>query len=30
VHGGIKNFYGYEPLQEHPATLDHIIGGIGG
>ena len=30
VHGGIKHFYGYEPKKEHPATLDHIIGGIGG
>jgi hypothetical protein len=27
VHGGIKQFYGIEPREEHPATLDHIIGG---
>ncbi len=30
VHGGIKRFYGVEPKAEHPATLDHIIGGVGG
>jgi hypothetical protein len=25
VHGGIKKFYGIEPREEHPATLDHIV-----
>ena len=25
VHGGIKKFYGVEPEEEHPATLDHIV-----
>lgn len=30
VHGGIKRFYHVEPKEEHPATLDHIIGGVGG
>ncbi len=25
VHGGIKKFYGLEPDEENPATLDHII-----
>ena len=25
VHGGIKDFYKVQPLEEHPATLDHII-----
>ncbi len=30
IHGGIKEFYGLQPLIEHPATLDHIIGGVGG
>ncbi len=30
VHGGIKEFYKTEPKEEHPATLDHIIGGVGG
>jgi len=30
VHGGIKKFYGLEPKNEHAATLDHIIGGVGG
>jgi hypothetical protein len=30
VHGGIKRFYDVEPEVEHPATLDHIIGGVGG
>lgn len=28
VHGGIQKFYQVEPVQEHPATLDHIIGGV--
>ncbi len=30
VHGGIKNFYGVEPEKEHAATLDHIVGAVGG
>ena len=30
VHGGIKKFYGLEPQMEHAATLDHIIGAVGG
>ena len=30
VHGGIKRFYQREPEEEHAATLDHIIGGVGG
>ena len=30
VHGGIKKFYRLEPQKEHAATLDHIIGGVGG
>jgi hypothetical protein len=30
MHGGIKKFYGLEPKIEHAATLDHIIGGVGG
>ena len=30
VHGGIKEFYGIEPEEEHPTTLDHIIAGVGG
>jgi hypothetical protein len=25
VHGGIKKFYGVEPKEEHPATLDHMV-----
>ena len=28
VHGGIKTFYGVDPKEEHPATLDHIISGV--
>jgi hypothetical protein len=28
VHGGIKKFYGIEPEEEHPATLDHIVSAI--
>lgn len=29
VHGGIAKFYGIESADEHPATLDHIISGVG-
>jgi len=30
VHGGIKKFYGVEPEEELPATLDHMIAAVGG
>lgn len=30
VHGGIKQFYGVEPDEELPATLDHIVAAVGG
>jgi hypothetical protein len=30
VHGGIKNFYKVDPEKEHAATLDHIVGAVGG
>ena len=30
VHGGIKNFYNVDPDEEHAATLDHIVGAVGG
>jgi len=30
VHGGIKKFYKIEPEKEHAATLDHIVGAVGG
>ena len=30
VHGGIKKFYGLEPEEELPATLDHIVAAVGG
>ena len=30
IHGGIKNFYKIEPEKEHAATLDHIVGAVGG
>jgi len=29
VHGGIKDFYGIEPEEEVPATLDHIVAAVG-
>jgi len=29
VHGGIKKFYGLEPEEEVPATLDHIVAAVG-
>ena len=30
IHGGIKDFYKVEPEEEHAATLDHIVGAVGG
>lgn len=30
VHGGIADFYGVEPKEVYPATLDHMIGAVGG
>lgn len=30
VHGGIKGFYRVEPDVEHAATLDHMVGAVGG
>jgi hypothetical protein len=30
VHSGIKKFYGVEPEEELPTTLDHIIAGVAG
>jgi len=30
VHGGIKDFYKIDPEKEHAATLDHIVGAVGG
>tara|TARA_Y100000588_G_C14241272_1_gene919497 strand:+ start:1351 stop:1545 length:195 start_codon:yes stop_codon:yes gene_type:complete len=29
VHGGIKHFYGIEPDEELPATLDHMVAAVG-
>lgn len=30
VHGGIKKFYGMEPEEDVPATLDHMVAAIAG
>ena len=30
VHGGIKKFYGVEPEEEVPATLDYLVASVGG
>jgi hypothetical protein len=30
VHGGIKKFYGVEPVEELPTTLDHIVAAVAG
>ena len=30
VHGGIKKFYGVEPEEEIPTTLDHIVAAVAG
>ncbi|MEJ2470375.1 MAG: hypothetical protein P8Y96_04580 [Desulfuromonadales bacterium] len=29
VHGGIQKFYQVDPVEEHAATLDHIVGAVG-
>ena len=29
IHGGIQRFYGVDPVEEHVATLDHIVGAVG-
>ena len=28
VHGGIQKFYQVNPIEEHAATLDHIVGAV--
>jgi len=28
IHGGISKFYGVDPVEEHAATLDHIVGAV--
>jgi hypothetical protein len=28
IHGGIQEFYGVDPVEEHAATLDHIVGAV--
>jgi hypothetical protein len=30
VHGGIKEFYGLEPEEDIPATLDYLVASVGG
>lgn len=30
VHGGIKTFYGVEPEEELPTTLDHVVAAVAG
>ena len=30
VHTAIADFYGVNPSEEYPATLDHIIGAVAG
>ena len=30
IHGGIKKFYRIDPEEEHAATLDHMVGAVGG
>jgi hypothetical protein len=30
VHGGIKKFYGVEPEEELPTTLDHVVAAVAG
>lgn len=28
IHGGIQKFYNVDPVEEHAATLDHIVGAV--
>jgi len=30
LHGGIREFYGVEPEEELPATIDHVVAAVGG
>ncbi len=30
VHGGVKKFYGVEPEEDLPPTLDHMIAAVAG
>ncbi len=30
VHGGIKKFYGVEPKEDVPSTIDHVVAAVGG
>ena len=30
VHGGVKKFYGMEPEEDLPTTLDHMIAAVAG
>lgn len=30
LHGGIREFYGLEPREELPATIDHLVAAVGG
>jgi hypothetical protein len=30
VHGGVKEFYGVDPVEELPTTLDHIVSAVAG
>ena len=30
LHGGLRKFYGVEPEEELPATLDHIVAAVAG
>ncbi|MBI4476178.1 MAG: hypothetical protein HY654_03335 [Acidobacteria bacterium] len=29
VHGAVKQFYGVEPKEELPTTLDHMVAAVG-
>lgn len=30
IHGGLKKFYGIEPEEELPTTLDHLVAAVAG
>jgi hypothetical protein len=30
LHGGVREFYGVEPVEELPTTLDHVVAAVAG
>jgi hypothetical protein len=30
LHGGVREFYGVDPIEELPTTLDHVVAAVAG